>query len=218
MPRKVARVYLYVVDHDLGFAPNPYHGVCTLATCKPGIRSTAQVGDWVIGLGGKNLKATGKCIFAMRVTKKITFNQYWFDSEFNDKKPVRNGSKKMLAGDNIYYLDEEAKWHQAPSIHSEPDGSVNPLNLERDTKSNKVLLSTHFYYFGSTAVTLPDGMLKALGYKNGRNHRIFKHSLADALIQWLEEEHLDSLNLVLGDPFDFEKADKSYSLKSNRMI
>jgi hypothetical protein len=154
----------------------------------------------------------------MRVTRKFTFNQYWFDSEFNDKKPVRNGSKKMLAGDNIYYLDAKAEWHQAPSIHSEPDGSVNLLNLERDTKSSNVLLSTHFYYFGSAAVTLPDEILRDLGYKNGRNHRIFKHPLADPLIQWLEGEHQDSLSLVLGDPFDFDKADKSYSLKSNRMV
>jgi Nucleotide modification associated domain 2 len=218
MPRKVSRVYLYVVDHDLGFAPNPYHGVCTLATCKPGIRSTAQVGDWVIGLGGKSLKATGKCIFAMRVTKKITFNQYWSDPEFNNKKPVRNGSKKMLAGDNIYYLDAKAEWHQAPSIHSNPDGSVNSLNLVRDTKSSNVLLSTHFYYFGSDAVTLPDGILRDLGYENGRNHRFFKPPLTDPLIQWLENEYQDSLNLVLADPFDFDKADKSYSLKSNRMV
>ena len=34
----MSRVYMYVVDRDFGFAPNPFHGVRTLATCKPPIR------------------------------------------------------------------------------------------------------------------------------------------------------------------------------------
>lgn len=37
------------VARDYGFAPNPFFGVCTLATCKPRIRSVAQIGDWVVG-------------------------------------------------------------------------------------------------------------------------------------------------------------------------
>ena len=32
---------------DYGFAPNPYFGYCTLATCKPVIRRCAGVGDWI---------------------------------------------------------------------------------------------------------------------------------------------------------------------------
>nr|WP_269667332.1 hypothetical protein [Polaromonas naphthalenivorans] len=28
------------MTHDSGFAPNPFHGTLTLATCKPGIRRT----------------------------------------------------------------------------------------------------------------------------------------------------------------------------------
>lgn len=31
-------LYSYVVAHDFGFAPNPFDGLCTLATCKPDIR------------------------------------------------------------------------------------------------------------------------------------------------------------------------------------
>ncbi|MCY4463553.1 MAG: hypothetical protein OXC26_24640 [Albidovulum sp.] len=56
-------MYIYVVDRDFGFAPNPFHGVRTLACCKPGIRSPAQVGDWVFGVGGKRLNATGRCAY-----------------------------------------------------------------------------------------------------------------------------------------------------------
>src|SRR5215475_1820360 len=75
--RRMAKVYIYVVDRDFGFAPNPFHGVCTLATCKPGIRNTVKVGDWVIGLGGRRLNATGRCVFAMRISETTTYNEYW---------------------------------------------------------------------------------------------------------------------------------------------
>ena len=39
------RVFSYIVTHDTGYAPNPFHGFLTLACCKPLIRRTAEVGD-----------------------------------------------------------------------------------------------------------------------------------------------------------------------------
>src|SRR5207302_8257370 len=80
----MSKVYIYVVDRDFGFAPNPFHGFCSLATCKPGIRNTANVGDWVIGMGGSRLKATGRCVFAMLITDKITHNEYWLNPIYLD--------------------------------------------------------------------------------------------------------------------------------------
>jgi uracil-DNA glycosylase len=80
-----------------------------LATCKPGIRNKAQIGDWVIGMGGARLKATGRCIFAMRVSEKITYNDYWVNPLYLDKRPVRNGSCRMMVGDNIYYFDPKIR-------------------------------------------------------------------------------------------------------------
>jgi hypothetical protein len=101
----MGRVYIYVVDRDFGFAPNPFNGFCSLATCKPGIRNTASMGDWIIGMGGRRLNAVGRCVYAMRVSSKITFNEYWTNPKYLDKKPVRNGSRKMMVGDNIYFID-----------------------------------------------------------------------------------------------------------------
>src|SRR5690349_11369247 len=103
------KVFMYVVDRDFGFAPNPFHGYCTLATCKPRIRKNANVEDWVIGMGGARLRATGRCVYAMRVTEKLTFNEYWANPLYFDKKPVRNGSNKMMVGDNIYHYDEDSE-------------------------------------------------------------------------------------------------------------
>ena len=144
----MGRVYIYVVARDFGFAPNPFHGVCTLATCKPKIRNAARVGDWVFGVGGTKLKAFGRCVFAMKVTDTIGFDAYWSDPEYFDKRPVRNGSRKMMLGDNIYHRAGDGAWLQADSHHSQPDGVADPHNVQRDTSSDRALISRHFYYFG----------------------------------------------------------------------
>lgn len=213
----MARIYIYVVDRDFGFAPNPFHGVCTLATCKPRIRSSAQIGDWIFGVGGSNLNASGRCIFAMKVTQKLTFNEYWLSEEFRDKKPVRNGSKKMMLGDNIYFQNEDESWNQAHSHHSLVDGSLNEYNLNRDTASKNVLISRHFYYFGNSAPIIPPDILTQIEYKNGIGHRNFPFEIASSLVNWLETKFLDSLNCVMADPFNFDKSNAHYSVANNRV-
>lgn len=214
----MSKVYIYVVDRDFGFAPNPFHGYCTLATCKPMIRKKADLGDWIIGMGGARLKATGHCIFAMRVTEKFTFNDYWYNLRFFDKRPVRNGSQKMMVGDNIYHFDTDAdEWKQADSHHSNADGSTNLHNLSRDTKSNNVLISHYFFYFGTEAPFVPQHLLEGIGYKNSRAHRVFNYANASGLIDWLERSFSKSLNQVVGDPFDFDESQKRYSARDNKV-
>jgi hypothetical protein len=214
----MSRVYIYVVDRDFGFAPNPFHGYCSLATCKPGIRRHAGVGDWVIGIGGARLNATGKCIFAMQISEKLTFNEYWSNPTYYDKKPVRNGSQKMLVGDNIYCYDTAAKrWLQADSHHSHADGSVNVHNLAVDTKTDQILLSHYFFYFGKEAPVIPSHILNSLGYKNGRNYRVFDEARSVPLIEWLRSSFRDSINVVNADPFDFHRSEKRYSVKDNKI-
>lgn len=161
-------LYIYVVDRDFGFAPNPFHGYCTLATCKPQIRNNAQVGDWIMGVGGRRLKATGKCIYLLKVSEILTFNKYWSDMRFLKKKPLRNGSLKMMVGDNIYHQQfGNVSWVQEDSHHSNQDGTCNLENLSRDTGSTNVLVSEHFYYFGKSALPVD---LESIGYKNGVGH------------------------------------------------
>ena len=41
----MVKLYSYIVAVDSGFAPNPFHGFCTIATCKPRIRKTAEIGE-----------------------------------------------------------------------------------------------------------------------------------------------------------------------------
>ena len=85
------RLFSYVVARDYGFAPNPFYGYCTLATCKPRIRKAAQTGDWVLGTGSKTHGRENQVVFAMRVTERLTFDEYWNDPRFKAKRPDAAG-------------------------------------------------------------------------------------------------------------------------------
>ncbi len=210
---------MYVVDRDFGFAPNPFHGFCTLATCMPRIRATAQVDDWVAGMGGARLRATGRCVYAMRVTETKTFDDYWASEAFLDKRPVRNGSGVMMVGDNIYCRDNsDDPWLQLDSHHSNPDGTPNCLNIDKDTTTNRVLISQDFYYFGRNAPSVPPELLKALGYRNGIGHRKFNSAGRDTFLGWLLKDQMADRNLIVGDPFDFEQSDRRYSGKGSKLL
>ena len=66
------KLFTYIVARDYGFAPNPFHGSCTLATCKPQIRSSASIGDWVVGTGAKTTyDLAGHLIYAMKVDEVL---------------------------------------------------------------------------------------------------------------------------------------------------
>src|SRR5712691_6687179 len=80
------KIYSYVVARDFGFAPNPFHGVCTLATCKPRVRKAAHLGDWVVGTGSAGRKRAGFLVFAMKVEEALTFDEYWTDERFFQKR------------------------------------------------------------------------------------------------------------------------------------
>jgi Nucleotide modification associated domain 2 len=72
-------LYSYCLRYDDGAAPNPYWGVCTVVICKPAIRRTAHVGDWVVGLGAVSSPIgdiSGQVVYAMRVTSVMSMRQY----------------------------------------------------------------------------------------------------------------------------------------------
>lgn len=164
-------LYSYVVAYDSGFAPNPFMGFCTLATCKPKIRQFACCGDWIVGTGSANAKKVnrgGFLVYAMRVQEKLRFKQYWNDPRFEKKKPHLNGSYQTACGDNIY-CPLNGGWKQLNSCHSEEDGSPRQEHIERDTKVDSVLVSDDFVYFGGEGPKIPNSLeclvLRSQGYR-----------------------------------------------------
>jgi len=155
----------------------------------------------------------------MQVVKKIDFQEYWTNPDYVTKRPVRNGSSVRLLGDNIYHRDRETSaWRQADSHHSKTDGTPNPINVQNDTKSDKVLISKQFFYFGREAPVVPADLLSATGFKNRQGHRRFSDEPSKKLIDWICTNFSSSLNQVTADPFDFEQSDKRYSGEDNKIV
>ncbi len=77
---------LDVVEHDYGFAPNPFWGVCTLGFCKPLIRKAVSQGDILIGTGSSADDNIGRLVYWMKVGGIYHFDDYWNDPAFSDEK------------------------------------------------------------------------------------------------------------------------------------
>ena len=150
------RVFSYIVSRDYGFAPNPFHGFCTLADCKPVLRRVAGVGDLVVGTSP--LAAGRRLVFAMRITEKLSFEAYWNDPRFERKKPNFTGSVRNAYGDNIYEPLADGTFGQHRSHHSLPDGSTNLFNRNKDTSTNAVLVSDDFIYWGGDGPPVPTNL------------------------------------------------------------
>jgi len=158
------RLYSYVVTHDHGFAPNPYQGMLTLATCKPRIRKRAQRSDWIMGTGSARGIGLNRLIFAGEVSRVVSMATYGSEDEFQCKTPARG---RML-GDNIYYRDDRGGWIQRKNpFHS-------PCDMEHDLSGENVLLCETFWYFGADAPALPSAfhclVKKGPNHKNNENH------------------------------------------------
>ena len=183
---------------DSGLAPNPYHGFCTLAVCKPKIRETASVGDWVIGTGSKTRGLQSRLVYAMRVTEEMKFNEYWTDSRFRRKRPDIHGNRTQVCGDNIYFRKKDGDWHQERCLHDRGQ-------ICRDTGTDRVLVSDCYVYWGGDGPEIPerfrnygergeDIRKKGPGHKNR-----FSPGLARDFLEWLRSLGLRGL---VGEPFD----------------
>ncbi|WP_348772430.1 hypothetical protein [Pseudoalteromonas luteoviolacea] len=150
-------MFSYVVANDYGFAPNPYGGVLTLATCKPVIRRTARVGDIIVGLGSKRTVGNDKLVYAGIISEIVTMKEYGESERFAKKRP-----ENMKSGDCIYYWDESGVKQRANPVHGKND-------IERDTGGKNVLICNKYWYFGNKAQQVSPEILNAI--KIVRGHR-----------------------------------------------
>jgi hypothetical protein len=104
-------------------------------------------------------------------------------------------SLKQAFGDNIYHHGGGGGWSQENSHHSMHDGSANPENVEHDTRTDRVLISNHFAYWGAEGPEIPtefrdwDGVDVSLGRQGHRCH--FSEELVAQFVRWLEEMGMD---------------------------
>jgi len=177
------KLFSYVVDHDNGYAPNPYYGVCTLAHCKFGangrknVVELAQKGDWVIGTGGwgKRSIGHGKLIYAMRVDEKLTLKNYYRDIRFRKKRRKKNGSYQQGQGDN--------------------------LNKDKHLQNRYVLISRRYFYFGNNAIKIPirfrEHPIHPLEKKGPGFRSRFNEKFVTSVVGWLNTSYRTG---ILGNP------------------
>ena len=188
------KLFSYIIARDYGFAPNPFNGLCTLATCKADIRKSAHIGDWIVGTGPKSqYNLAGHLIYAMKVDEILDYDTYWSDVRFQCKRPMLNGSLKQVYGDNIYHRDGR-RWAQADSHHSRANGRRNLLNLKSDIRSNRVLLAQKFVYYGSEALLIPKSLREFKRTNEdiccpGRGYRVKTGALVKSFERWLEKSN-----------------------------
>lgn len=149
----------YKITHDSGFAPNPFWGQLTLATCKPGIRRVAKEGEWIAGFtsGRKpwnDQTSNERLIYVMQVGRVMSYARYYRSKEFSRKIPVPNSrDRRRQAGDNMYIpLVEEPGAHQFRQVGGawHDDG-----NQSHDLNGLNVLVAKRFVYFGREPLELP---------------------------------------------------------------
>jgi len=169
-------LYGYKMTHDTGFAPNPYHGVLTLATCKPLIRKWAKEGYWISGwtsneVFDKEYKKhyfsddNQKLIYLANVKKVITFDEYWNEEEKvyslkkQPTKSIAGGKEFFKSCGNILVTKNNDISFCGDNIY-EPDAESsfgykqhdNPYHGEKekehDLSGEHVLVCEEFYYFG----------------------------------------------------------------------
>lgn len=155
----------------------------------------------------------------MKVSEKISFQNYWNDSRFSLKKPSRNGSHVQMLGDNIYHKNASGKWIQEDSHHSNADGSINHNNLNRDTgSSDQVLISNYFFYFGEKAITVDLESIEYVSSIGFKKINLSKSKEGGALIESVYRNYRKDLNLLIADPCQFMDSHRRVDQRTGKII
>ncbi len=171
------QIFSYVVRHDCGFAPNPFGGVLTLATCKPQIRRCARTGDWIIGTGSVATVGRQKLVYAAQIAAVIPIDEYGKSRKYIDKRPSSRSPWWRKCGDNIY-VKVKGRWKHRSNPHHDRDA------MARDVSGKNVLICKSFWYFGDAAVTLPSELHELI--KKGPGHKRFRDVvLLQRFLDWL---------------------------------
>lgn len=194
--------FRYRMDHDYGFAPNPFWGTLSLATCKAQIRKSPALasGDWIVGLGSKAMGNENKIIYAACVGEIITFDQYWEDPRFQMKKANVKGSLIQMYGDNVYHT-VDGKVVQEHCAHS---NDPNDKHKKSDTSGKNVLLCQKFYYFGNKAPKLPDDLsyIENIGNPRAYKYTDLDNAQINGFVSWLESNYKIGIH---GDPCNWKE-------------
>ena len=107
-----------------------------LACCKPIIRKNANIGDWIVSTGSKRSVGNDKLVYAMKITEKMDFNEYYHNPKFTGKLTTFIIKIRIFGYKMRTHSMMKTIWNMILS-------------------GLYVLISNNFYYFGKKAVKIP---------------------------------------------------------------
>lgn len=142
-----------------------------------------------------------RVIYAMEVTDKKTFDEYWRGQHFHVKRPDMDAGGEKALGDNIYRWDGN-KWEKAWSHHTGRNAAEDQWFTNDDTRTNRLLIGEVFTYWGREAVPVPDALrfqgqpLPSTFERGAVGHRVnFWDEEVEAFIEWFKRQQRGRLGL-----------------------
>ncbi|MEE9457691.1 MAG: hypothetical protein V3W11_11130 [bacterium] len=139
------RYFVYKMTTDNGGAPSVANGLLSLAICKPVIRSSAEICDWIFGFGGEDLGA--RLIYIAEVNYKLSNGAYYRSRKYA-KRP--DCIYKYGVKENGFVRKRTALYHEGTKNLKKDIGE------HHDYRNANVLLSCNFRYLGDEGKTLGD--------------------------------------------------------------
>lgn len=155
------RTYLYKVMHDAGTAPCVDDGILTLAICKPAIRRTAEVGDWIYGFAAQS-RLGKRLIYIARVEAALPAGEYYRQAKY------------WKRGDSIYRWRAGRLVQIANDVHG-GDNCLKDIGKPPHYAGARVLVCKDFRYFGCVdSVRFTGAYPDLMRYvsKVGQGHRV----------------------------------------------
>jgi len=130
-------IYVYKLTCDNGGAPCIHDGLLSLSICKPKIRMSASVGDWIIGFGGKSIEELrDKLIYVAKVTAIERDGNYYKSHQYVGRP------------DCIYEPHDHGYRYRMGKTYHSPGEFDHDLGQGPAFGRATCLLSDQFAYFG----------------------------------------------------------------------
>lgn len=163
----MAKFYIYKCVVDDGGAPCVDNDLYSLTICKPFIRTTADVGDWIFAFGSNNEDdpiPPNRLICIAKVTRCLPNGSYFDRPEFRGR------------ADSIYERAGNGyRWRNGGLFHINGQSIEHDLGAAPSYPRATALVSDHFRYFGKWGTDqwkLHSPSLKDLVENLGQGHRV----------------------------------------------
>ena len=157
-------VYFYIQTSDIGINPCIYEGILSIATCKPKIRESVNIGDYIISVIGKGMKG-------YKFDEEKDYQILWIGKV--SQKPIH---------------EEYARIYP-----NRPDTKENPYHTSEQCKIDKsskyIIICNEFIFLGKNFISCPSEFHNLIpGYPRGTQGHI-KNSdkkLVNNIHSWYE--------------------------------